>query len=273
MEKIRYPQLIEGARSLDLDPLKVGETIRGFELSRFIAGDSKVPGGVLIALEGIDGCGKTTLAHQLTRALSEVFNETVLLTAEPAVDFREGLSIIDRTYDIDEADCPDLCSVVLSMKRRLEALRLSMDHAIHMGQVVIPALLSGKIVVTDRWFWSSFCYQVERLEEVGDPEPFEFIAACHQGWDLRPDLTIHLTVPVDVAMSRLQGRYMKLQSEAHEYERKDLLIKVARRYANLAAEHSDTWITLNSNVTQQDLIFQAMDPAMNAILKKRGKGY
>lgn len=271
--KILYPQIVEGPLSIDLNPFVLGKQLQGLDATKYIAGEEFSPKGCLIALEGIDGSGKTTLAFQLARALSEVFNEPVLLTAEPAAAFREGLMIVDREYPVDAGDCKDYpCQITQSMHRRLEAMRLSMDHAIHMGQVVIPALSKGMIVVTDRWYYSSLCYQVERLAEVGDPEPRRFIDSIHQGWDIEPDLTIFLTVSSDEAMKRLEARSLETKTPAHMYEEKSFLTRVASRYAKLSVEKGgDSWITLDGEGSQKELIFWAMDPAINRVLAIRGK--
>lgn len=270
--KILFPLLVEEPRTIDTNPEVSGKHFRGLDFANFLSQD--VPAkGVLIAIEGIDGSGKTSLAYGLSRALSGVFGESVVLTAEPAQYFREGLSFIDMENPVDPGDCDAYpCPVTDSYQRRLEALRLSMDHAIHMGQVVIPALLKGMIVITDRWYWSSFCYQVERLAEVGDPAPELFISSSHQGWDLVPDVTLYLTLPVEEAMRRIQARTKETGNRPHLYEQEDFLRRVAARYARLAAEEENGFITLDGLSSQDILMNQAMDAAMNRVLARRGRG-
>ena len=273
--KILYPQIVEGHLTKDLSPLAMGEDFQGLELTKYISGEcSQFSRSCLIAVEGIDGSGKTTLAHQLARSLSEVFNEAVLLTAEPAVNYREGLKAVDWIYPIDAGDCSEFpCQVAQSMQRRLEAMRLSMDHAIHLGEVVIPALNRGMIVVTDRWYYSSLCYQVERLAEIGDPEPRPFINHIHQGWDLNPDLTIFLSIPPEEAVKRLEARSRESGTKLHMYEEKDFLTRVALRYSNLSMEkQGESWSILDGSSPQKEILFQAMDPAINRVLARRGKG-
>ncbi|GEM_PF-6030774 len=208
--------------------------------------------GSLFVLEGIDGSGKTTLAHQMAKALSGFLGENILLTAEPTANLKDGLAVLTKRYITKHP-----------MDRRFEAIQLSMDHCIHLAKIVIPALSSGMTVVSDRWFWSSYCYQVERLEEVGDPEPLEFLRGLHRNWDLIPDATFYLRMPVHQAMDRIQKR----SEPFHDYEKEDFLERVAKRYDKLCCFND--FKVLDGRKSTEELLYEAMETCINRITKNR----
>ena len=98
--------------------------------------------GRLIALEGIDGCGKSTQARRLAERLG------ALLTFEPG-DTELGRSL--RTLVL-HAEGPGPVP-------RAEALLMAADRAQHVEQVLRPALEAGRWVVTDRYSGSTLAYQ------------------------------------------------------------------------------------------------------------------
>lgn len=98
--------------------------------------------GRLVALEGIDGCGKSTQARRLAASLGAE------LTFEPgATALGRGL----RPLLLD----PHGPAPVL----RAEALLMAADRAQHVDEVVVPALDAGRWVVTDRYAGSTLAYQ------------------------------------------------------------------------------------------------------------------
>ena len=140
--------------------------------------------GVLLALEGIDGCGKSTQAGLLATALRERGLE-VVLTCEPT-DSPLGQQIRDYFQGPDR---------YLSAKEELNLFMA--DRREHVAEVIDPALAEGKIVITDRYYYSSVAYQ----GALGlDPDR---ILAQNEVMAVRPDLTVILTLPVDEALARL----------------------------------------------------------------------
>lgn len=243
--RIEHPIIVSDPVNKDLF-----KPFEGLNFSDYVWDD--VRRGSLFVLEGIDGSGKTTLAFQIAKALSGFLNEDVLLTAEPTYNLKDGLAILTETYASKHP-----------LDRRFEAVQLSMDHAIHLAKIIVPALSSGMTVVCDRWFWSSYCYQVERLEEVGDPEPLEFIRELHKNWDLIPDATFYLRIPIDIAMNRIQNR----AEGFHDYEREDFLKRVANRYDKLS--HAYGFKFLDGKKSIEDLLYEAMETCINKITANR----
>jgi dTMP kinase len=171
--------------------------------------------GVLLALEGVDGCGKSTQAGLLATALRERGLE-VVLTCEPT-DGPLGLHI--REYFQGP-------SRYLSAKEELNLFMA--DRRKHVEEVINPALDEGKIVITDRYYYSSVAYQ----GALGlDPDR---ILAQNEVMATPPDLTIVLALPVAQALARLSGTPARARqvSEDPAY-----LERVAGLYASLKGPH------------------------------------
>ena len=103
--------------------------------------------GVFIALEGIDGSGKSTIARRLVAELQGA-GRVAVLTREPG-----GTAIGEqiRTVLLGQASA--------SMLPETEMLLFAAARAQHVGEVIRPALAQGLIVVTDRFSDSSLAYQ------------------------------------------------------------------------------------------------------------------
>lgn len=147
--------------------------------------------GRFIALEGGEGSGKSTQARQLAIRLQEA-GADVVQTREPGGT--PGAEAIRQLL----LDPPGE-----GWGARAEALLFAAARADHVERLIRPALESGKWVVCDRFIDSSRAYQ-GGAGGLGD----EAIVALHRfgSEGLRPDLTILLDVPADVAENRLATR-------------------------------------------------------------------
>ena len=157
------------------------------------ASPSKPPSarGKFIALEGPEGCGKSTQAALLCRWL-ESLGKTVRLTREPG---GTALGQTIRTALLEPGQPP--------VSSRAELLLFLADRAQHVREVILPALEAGHWVVTDRFSMSTLAYQGIAggigLEFVGPMDDF-----AREG--LWPNLTLVLDVPVEVGFARLGRR-------------------------------------------------------------------
>jgi dTMP kinase len=139
--------------------------------------------GRLIALEGIDGCGKSTQA----RALAEAIGAT--LTFEPG-----ATPVGARLRQLLLApDAPP-------PSPRAEALLMAADRAEHVALVLDPALAAGTWVVSDRYAASTIAYQ--GYGRGLDPAALGELVRWATG-GLAADLSILVDVGVEVAASRL----------------------------------------------------------------------
>lgn len=171
--------------------------------------------GCLIVLEGIDGTGKTTLAQALGKRLSEDLGETVIVTQEPTERFRKFKdNDLDHIIAYDETDLiPDA----------ITSLKFTLDHAIHLADVIVPALADDRVIICDRWTpFSSLAYQGP------------VASVLSQGWDICPDAILLLTMNPEMAMQRLEGR---AQGQLPGFEKLETLKKAQAAYLNMA----ETW--------------------------------
>ena len=104
-------------------------------------------GSILIAVEGIDGAGKTTQVAMLREALIRV-GEPPVVSKEPTSG--QWGKIIRESATTGR----------LPAERELELF--IKDRTEHVEKLIGPALAEGKIVILDRYFYSSIAYQGSR---------------------------------------------------------------------------------------------------------------
>lgn len=192
--------------------------------------------GLYIALEGIDGSGKTTQVKALTRYF-EKKGKNVVCTREPR---KEGL-IADINKKLLDG----------RVKAPQEAFQylFTVDRMFNHRDVVEPALKRGDVVITDRCFWSAVAYgQWDMGKDTTDNA--RLIMICQgilatQVQFIAPDMTFYFAVSVDTAMKRIPGK-----EEAKEvYEKKDILEKVAKGYDWLRKEFPELFTVLDAEAS------------------------
>lgn len=171
--------------------------------------------GALIVIEGIDGSGSTTQSELLLAWLQRAGVQATL-TSEPS----KG--------PIGGALRAHLSRQVELRGPQAEALAFAADRMDHVDAEIVPALERGVTVVTDRYYLSSLAYQALSCDLAWLREINRFA--------IRPDLTVFLSVPVDVGMARFSGRAARERFEEDRGE----LARIAGRYeAAIAALAAD----------------------------------
>ena len=165
--------------------------------------------GVFIVFEGIDGSGKSTHIKALAKELrSQGYN--ALQTSEPSKD-RIGNFIRRYAERNDSRLTPET-----------EALLFAADRFEHVKTVVEPALRRGRIVISDRYLYSSLAYQgaggleVDWIREMNRFAP-------------KPDLGILLDILPEFSLQRVNRRKTV-------FEDSDYLRKVRNIYLQLVEE-------------------------------------
>jgi dTMP kinase len=185
--------------------------------------------GRLIALEGIDGCGKSTQSATLASRLG------ALHTFEPGATSLGGSL---RRLLLD-ADLPPVVE-------RAEALMMSADRAQHVAEVVMPALDVGTWVVTDRFSGSTFAYQGHGRGM--DLDELDRLVTWASG-GLRPDLTVLIDIPVELAIERRTGECDdRFEGLGSLFQR-----KVADGFRRLAEANPDTWVVVDGTGSIEDV--------------------
>jgi dTMP kinase len=167
--------------------------------------------GALIAIEGIDGAGSTTQTELLMAWLGRA-GIPAIFTSEPS---KGPIGVTMRLHLGRQLDLGG---------PQAEALGFAADRMDHVASEVAPALEKGLTVVTDRYYLSSLAYQA---------------LSCDLGWLLeinrfaiRPDLTVFLSVPVDVGVARFSGRATRERFE----DNRDELVRISAQYDAAIAE-------------------------------------
>ena len=182
-----------------------------------------------IALEGLEGCGKSTHTKRLGEHLNAV------ITREPG-GTRIGALLRAILADPENVD----------LDRRTEALLMAADRAQHMAEVIKPALDRGQHVVSDRSIYSTLAYQ-----GYGRQLGTEALLSIST-WALNdrlPDLVIYIDVPTDVLNARLAKRDL----DRFEREGADFFARIAEGFRELRASDPDRWIIIDGTVPKDDV--------------------
>ena len=190
--------------------------------------------GLYIALEGIDGSGKTTQAEELARYF-EKKGKSVVRTREPR---KEGL-------------VGDIIQKVLTGQVKVSSVALqylfSTDRVLHHNDVIIPALKAGKVVVSDRCFWSAIVYGI--LDRTGgkyDYNSADFMLIAHSVLSMYhqfmvPDLTFSLKISLSTTLKRISHK----DDVKEIYEDREKLRRVVEGYNWLAKKFAKEIITID----------------------------
>jgi dTMP kinase len=163
-----------------------------------------------IVLDGPDASGTTTHARFLSEKLAAE-GHVALLTSEPT-DGPVGKEIREHLKG-DGTDPMEL------------QLLFTKDRAWHVEHVITPALAAGKIVVCDRYWYSTIVYAQAQGLDVTE------LTTLNTGF-IQPTVTIFTLPPVEISLKRLQKR-----AEKEIFEQEDLQRKIHAGYAAMAQEN------------------------------------
>jgi dTMP kinase len=185
--------------------------------------------GRYIALEGAEGCGKSTHAARLGEALDAV------LTRETG-GTHLGNEIRTLLHDPANTHLAD----------KAEALLIAADRAQHLHEVVRPALTTGRHVVSDRSAFSSLAYQ-----GYGRGLPLEIVREISD-WALDghwPELVILIDVPVELLSERMAKRDLDRFEQADEA----FHARVRAGFAEMAAADPDRWVVIDGTLEKDEV--------------------
>ena len=146
--------------------------------------------GRLVVLEGAEGVGKSTQLRRLAHALGQA-GITPLLVREPG-----GTAAGDAIRDL-------LLHAPHELQPATEALLFMASRAELVARAVAPALASGTIVLADRYFLSTYAYQVAGR---GLDESLVRAANSLAVAGIVPDVTLLLDLPASEGLARAAAR-------------------------------------------------------------------
>jgi dTMP kinase len=195
--------------------------------------------GLLLALEGGEGAGKSTQARLLAIWLRDQGFD-VVSTHEPGatkVGMRLRALLLDNTH--------------AGLAPRAETLMYAADRAEHVAAVIVPALERGAVVVTDRYVDSSLAYQGAG-RQLSVPEVMDLNTWATGG--LLPALTILLDIPPSEGLSRRASSADRLESEPGEFHQ-----RVRTGFLARAAADPDRYLVLDGTRQPSELSREIQD--------------
>ena len=168
-------------------------------------------GSWLLALEGIDGCGKSTQARLLCEALRGRGLEAVVFR-EPG-DSAHGDAI------------RQLFSEGRSLSAREEMRLFLEDRRIDVHDNILPSLKRGAVVIMDRYYFSSMAYQGAQ------GIPVDEIREANESFAPRPDLTLVLDVAPSTGLARILARH----DEPNSFEEEEQLAEARRLFLSFCS--------------------------------------
>ncbi len=172
----------------------------------------RLPHGVLLAFEGIDGSGKSTQAR-LFADWAEAQGLEVVRTREPT-NGPWGKKIREARFTARLSPEDELAAFIA-------------DRREHVAQLLRPALERGAVVVIDRYYYSTVAYQGARGL---DPQ---VLLAQNRAFAPKPDLVLLVDADPKQCLARIHAR-----GEGQDlFENLEALTKVRRIFLSLVEPH------------------------------------
>lgn len=198
--------------------------------------------GFLLTFCGLDGCGKTTMMERLITDLKK--EHKIFVTKQPTDAVRN--SNIFRTYmDSPNHDAYDYRSL---------SLLAASDRLQHVSKVIEPEMKTGKIVLSDRYFYS--CLSNLRARGYKNDK---WIYEIAEGI-IKPNLAFFFDVPVEEAIARVRRR----PEEKDRYIDIELQHKLRKEYIEICKANNGILI---STLKAKDECYEIIKNAVKEMLK------
>ena len=143
--------------------------------------------GTLIVFEGLDGSGKTTAMQNLASVLREDGHD-VVIASSPCNESALGVNVRKLSH-------------MPVIHEEAKILLYLADMVNQQNNVIRPGLAAGKIILMDRWWFSTLVYnQSEKIPTQAIMNLVRATGLC------KPDLSVFLDVPYEVSRERLDAR-------------------------------------------------------------------
>ena len=197
--------------------------------------------GKFVVFEGIECSGKSSCLEEVSKYLTEK-NIQHIKTQEP-----------NEKYGIRNLIKKEILSGHIS-DPLTDLFAFSLDRELHLKNEIIPALAKGLVVLCDRYLYSTIAYQgyVQGL-------PLSYIKTVQNAF-MRPDLTLLLDLPAEVAMERMSSRTKK-----EKYDDLDSLRVLREAYLDIVKTSTDKFKILDATLPKKKLAQQAIK-AINEVL-------
>lgn len=199
--------------------------------------------GKLIVFEGTDGAGKTTMLEKTVAYLRERYGENKIIVQKQPTDLSRKTKLFQKMMYCSRHDEINY--------RAVQLLTLS-DRVQHNSEIIIPALKEGKIVVCDRYIFTSVANMFARGYR---HEKWFFDAAKEI---VRPDVTFLAYVPPELAIERIKAR----PDECTRHLNEPLLHNVSKEFLRLSK--SEKFVKLDTS-QPPETAFEIVQNALTAL--------
>jgi dTMP kinase len=196
---------------------------------------------MFITFEGMDGSGKSTQARQLADYLSAKWgNDQIVFTREPG-GTKIGEQIREVIHSLRNQE----------MASRTEFLLYNAARAQVVDQVIRPALMQGKIVLSDRYADSTLAYQGYGRQL--DLDMVRRIIDYATG-SLKPDLTFYLDVSIGEGLARRSNGHARGEElNRMDTQTRDFYDRVRAGYEMLMQQEPNRWIRIDGTRSVQEV--------------------
>lgn len=170
-----------------------------------------MPAGLFIVIEGIDGTGKSTQAKRLGEWFTSQGREVVLSREPTAGPWGQKVRESAATGRLSPED---------------ELQYFLNDRLQHVEELIKPSLAAGKVVILDRYYFSTMAYQGARGFDPNE------IRRKNELFAPVPDLLLIMDLDVDTALTRIGAR----GDTANEFEQRDNLTRCREIFLSLQNE-------------------------------------
>ena len=203
----------------------------------------------------MDGAGKTTQVERLCRRLEEK-RIPFLRTREPG-----GTPIGDAVRRL-------LLDPASDMEPVTEAYLYAASRAEHVRRVILPALEEGLLVVCDRFLDASIAYQAHGLADPGLTEDAVLDINARAVGVLRPDRTIVVDVPVELALARLAKRAGPVGQDRLERRGAAFFARVREGLLDICDREPERVVRIDGSLSPED-VAHAVWRAVETVMQRR----
>lgn len=187
-----------------------------------------IPGGLLIAVEGIDGAGKTTVAATIAQWCGER-GLLCALSKEPT-SLKWGMKLRESA-----------AGGRLTLDEELDLFHK--DREDHATNSITPALEEDAIMILDRYYWSTAAYQGARGAKVDDVMTF------NENSFPVPDLVLLLDLPVATGQNRIRVR----GDQPNSFEDSEMQEKIRKIFLQLPPKSRARCEVVNASKPWRDV--------------------
>ena len=205
-----------------------------------------------VVFEGIEGSGKSYQSNRLYQKLKQK-KFPVILTREPG-----GTKTAEKIRNVILDDYFHKDSDKQFDKNTDTLLYLAARNE-HLINKILPAIKKNKIVICDRFIDSTFAYQI-----YGKSVSKDLVDGIHKHilGNIKPNLTILLTVKISKALSRLKKRKKKNRYDKFS---KNFYIKAQNAFVKISKKNKKKYLVLDSSNDDMKIEQKIFEVILNKI--------